>query len=61
MSHETTRTVRIAFQTLGCRLNQYDTEVMKARLPSGLNCVTVPWNEDADVYVLNSCTVTFGS
>jgi len=58
MNHETARTVRIAFQTLGCRLNQYDTEVMKARLPEGLRCVTVPWNADADVYVLNSCTVT---
>ncbi|MBU0743366.1 tRNA (N(6)-L-threonylcarbamoyladenosine(37)-C(2))-methylthiotransferase MtaB [bacterium] len=58
MTNENTRTVRIAFQTLGCRLNQYDTEVMKARLPSGLHYVTVPWDADADVYVLNSCTVT---
>ncbi len=58
MTNEPTRTVRIAFQTLGCRLNQYDTEVMKARLPDGLHCVTVPWTADADVYVLNSCTVT---
>jgi len=31
---------------------------MKARLPDGLHCVTVPWTADADVYVLNSCTVT---
>jgi threonylcarbamoyladenosine tRNA methylthiotransferase MtaB len=58
MSDATTRTVRIAFQTLGCRLNQYDTEVMKARLPAGLCGETVPWDADADVYVLNSCTVT---
>ena len=50
--------VRIAFQTLGCRLNQYDTEVMKARLPDGLCCEFVPWDAEADVYVLNSCTVT---
>lgn len=52
------RTVRVAFQTLGCRLNQYDTEVMKARLPADLDCRIVPWEEAADVYVLNSCTVT---
>ncbi|MBC8426859.1 tRNA (N(6)-L-threonylcarbamoyladenosine(37)-C(2))-methylthiotransferase MtaB [bacterium] len=58
MSEESTRTLRIAFQTLGCRLNHYDTEVMKARLPGGLRCETVPWDQDADVYVLNSCTVT---
>ncbi len=50
--------VRIAFQTLGCRLNQYDTEVMKARLPGGLQCRVVPWEDEADVYILNSCTVT---
>lgn len=52
------RTVRVAFQTLGCRLNQYDTEVMKTRLPAHLDCRIVPWDETADVYVLNSCTVT---
>ena len=50
--------VRIAFHTLGCRLNQYDTEGMKARLPGGMRCEVVPWDDDADVYVLNSCTVT---
>jgi len=52
------RTLRVAFQTLGCRLNQYDTEVMKTRLPEHLDCRIVPWEEAADVYVLNSCTVT---
>lgn len=52
------RTVRIAFHTLGCRLNQYDTEVMKSRLPAHWHCQVVPWDDDADVYVLNSCTVT---
>ena len=54
----TGRTVRIAFHTLGCRLNQYDTEVMKSRLPADWRCDVVPWEEDADVFVLNSCTVT---
>ncbi len=52
------RTVRIAFHTLGCRLNQYDTEAMKAALPAGWDCRIVAWDEPADVYVLNSCTVT---
>jgi len=58
MANDSGHSVRVAFQTLGCRLNQYDTEVMKARLPAGLDCVFVPWNADADVYILNSCTVT---
>ena len=52
------RVVRVAFNTLGCRLNQYDTELMKAGLSAGFRCEVVPWSEAADVYVLNSCTVT---
>ncbi len=52
------RRVRIAFSTLGCRLNQYDTEVMKASLPEGWTWEIVPWRDEADVYILNSCTVT---
>lgn len=50
--------LRVAFNTLGCRLNQYDTELMKAGLSAGASCEIVPWSEPADVYVLNSCTVT---
>ncbi|MBK9303326.1 MAG: tRNA (N(6)-L-threonylcarbamoyladenosine(37)-C(2))-methylthiotransferase MtaB [bacterium] len=56
------RLVRVAFHTLGCRLNRYDTESMMAGLPDGeagaLACEIVDWDEPADVYVLNSCTVT---
>jgi len=58
MANDSGHSVRIAFQTLGCRLNQYDTEVMKSRLPAGMDCVFVPWDADADIYILNSCTVT---
>ena len=50
--------IRIAFWTLGCRLNQYDTEGMKSQLAAGLTVEVVPWATEADVYVLNSCTVT---
>ncbi len=56
------RLVRVAFHTLGCRLNRYDTETMMAGLPCGaggvLACEIVDWEGSADVYVLNSCTVT---
>ncbi|MHB8078324.1 MAG: tRNA (N(6)-L-threonylcarbamoyladenosine(37)-C(2))-methylthiotransferase MtaB [Candidatus Krumholzibacteriia bacterium] len=58
------RPVRVAFTTLGCRLNQFDTEAMKAALPDGdpaaggLPWVGVAWEDEADVYVINSCTVT---
>ncbi|MBT4292433.1 tRNA (N(6)-L-threonylcarbamoyladenosine(37)-C(2))-methylthiotransferase MtaB [bacterium] len=53
-----TTTVKIAFYTLGCRLNQYDTEAMKTALPDHINCEVVPWDSDADVFIINSCTVT---
>ncbi|MFH1845040.1 MAG: tRNA (N(6)-L-threonylcarbamoyladenosine(37)-C(2))-methylthiotransferase MtaB [bacterium] len=51
-------TIRIAFWTLGCRLNQYDTEGMKTAMRDRGGIEIVPWDEPADVYVLNSCTVT---
>jgi threonylcarbamoyladenosine tRNA methylthiotransferase MtaB len=50
--------MRVAFRTLGCRLNQYDTESMKALVVADLPVQVVPWQGEADVYVLNSCTVT---
>jgi threonylcarbamoyladenosine tRNA methylthiotransferase MtaB len=50
-----TRTV--AFATLGCRLNQVDTQELQARLEArGFR--TVSFDEPADLVVVNSCTVT---
>lgn len=51
------RTLSVALTTLGCRLNQYDTEAVREQfLRAGYRCV--PFDDDADVYVVNSCTVT---
>jgi len=50
--------IRVAFWTLGCRLNQYDTEGMKTAMVGRFAVRVVPWTESADVFVLNSCTVT---
>jgi threonylcarbamoyladenosine tRNA methylthiotransferase MtaB len=50
--------LRVAFHTLGCRLNQYDTESIRLRLSEACAMQVVAWNEPADLYVLNSCTVT---
>lgn len=49
---------RVAFCTFGCRLNQYDTETMRTLLEGEGGWRTVPWNEEADVYVVNTCSVT---
>ena len=50
----------IAFITLGCKVNQYDTQVMReiAR-QSGYEVVSE--SETADIYVVNTCTVTHAS
>ena len=48
---------RVAFKTLGCRLNQFETDsVLTDFYKTGYEIV--PFNEAADVYVVNTCTVT---
>ncbi|MBK7046032.1 MAG: tRNA (N(6)-L-threonylcarbamoyladenosine(37)-C(2))-methylthiotransferase MtaB [bacterium] len=56
--HDAGRILRVAFRTLGCRLNQYDTESLRLRLGELTPMRVVPWDEPADLYILNSCTVT---
>ncbi|MFH1617417.1 MAG: tRNA (N(6)-L-threonylcarbamoyladenosine(37)-C(2))-methylthiotransferase MtaB [Candidatus Margulisiibacteriota bacterium] len=46
---------KIAFYTLGCKSNQYETEAMKSQCPT---LEIVPFNSKADIYVINTCTVT---
>ncbi len=47
----------IAAYTLGCKVNQYDTEAM-LELFERAGYMSVPFGEDADVYLINTCTVT---
>ena len=49
--------MRIAFHTLGCKLNQYETEAIREQFEAR-GYVVVDFREPADVYVVNSCTVT---
>ena len=48
--------MKIAITTLGCKINQYDSAVIQSRLEEG-HCF-VPFDEPADCYIINSCTVT---
>lgn len=48
---------RIATSTLGCKTNQYDTAALLGRLDSQVFTI-VPFTETADIYLINSCTVT---
>jgi len=48
---------KIAFYTLGCKSNQYETEVMKSQvLDKGLEITD--FHLPSDIYVINTCTVT---
>jgi len=47
----------VAFVTLGCRVNQYDSQALKER-GEGVSFREVPLSEGADLVVVNTCTVT---
>jgi len=49
--------VRIGFHTLGCKLNQYETEALASSF-RGQGHVVVGSEEDAEAYIINTCTVT---
>ena len=49
--------MRIAFATVGCRLNQFETDALRGKAEAG-GFVIVPFAEEADVYVINTCTIT---
>jgi len=49
--------MKVAFSTLGCRVNVYESEAMAEKfIREGYEVVEA--NEEADVYVINTCTVT---
>ena len=49
--------VKAAFMTLGCKVNQFETETMEG-LFRARGYDVVPFEERADVYVINTCSVT---
>ena len=49
--------MKIAFCTLGCKVNQYETEAMR-EIFQNIGYEIVDENDNPDVFVLNSCTVT---
>jgi len=50
-------TKTFALHTIGCRLNQYEIEAVGAKLES-LGFQEVPFSHQADLTVINTCTVT---
>lgn len=49
--------MKAAFYTLGCKVNQYETQYMAELLRNTGFEIVSPY-EDADFYIINSCTVT---
>lgn len=49
--------MKAAFFTLGCKVNQYESQAMAQSLEKQ-GFIIVDSSEEADVYVINSCTVT---
>lgn len=49
--------MKAAFHTLGCKVNQYESQAMAQSLEKQGFIITDP-SDEADVYIINSCTVT---
>ena len=48
---------KVAFCTLGCKVNQYETNAMEQSfISSGYE--VVEFGDVADIYIINTCTVT---
>ena len=48
---------RVATTTMGCKVNQFETEAIRQAL-RGADYELVPFDQDADLYLVNTCTVT---
>ena len=48
---------KVALHNLGCKVNAYETEAMQELLEKH-GYEIVPFQEGADVYIINTCTVT---
>mgnify|MGYP000191572355 CR=1 FL=1 len=49
--------MKIAIYTLGCKVNQYESQAMEQALRARGHAV-VPFAEEADAYIVNTCSVT---
>ena len=57
MKHGETAPPKVALHTLGCKVNYYETEALREQFRRE-GFALVEFHEAADVYVINSCTVT---
>ena len=57
MTRGETETLKIALYTLGCKVNQYETQAMERELRRRGHMLT-DFEDLADAYIINTCTVT---
>lgn len=51
------RKLKVAFSTLGCRMNQFETSAIEEKFEREGYTLT-DFRDKADIYVINTCTVT---
>ena len=51
------RNLKIALHNLGCKVNNYEMDVMAQKIKE-VGGIIVPFGEKADIYIINTCTVT---
>ena len=51
------RNLKIALHNLGCKVNNYEMDVMSQKIKEA-GGIIVPFGEKAEVYIINTCTVT---
>ncbi len=56
-SRKGTKMRKVALHNLGCKVNAYETEAMQEMLEAN-GYEIVPFKEGADIYIINTCTVT---
>ena len=49
--------MRIAFATLGCKINQYESDLLRQDFLTQGDSI-VPFDGEADVYIINTCSIT---
>ena len=47
----------VAFHNLGCKVNSYELDVVQQKFEEKGYCI-VPFDQNADIYIINTCTVT---
>jgi threonylcarbamoyladenosine tRNA methylthiotransferase MtaB len=54
------RKATVSFVTLGCRMNRFDTDFIRSQfITAGYR--EIPFGQKADIYIVNTCTVTKGA